>query len=647
MVVFAGYLKLIRMTRRQLLSGISAGWFFMATATFSMAGHIDDIGLTALRAELGGSVPTGAGVTISQIEAPLGTGEYAAANTDPELTGKTFTLKSGATAESFHATFVARSYCGSTNGCAVGLTQIDAWEVNNWLSSGFLHALNSSMPPNIETRRIQNHSWVGSTGTQATDEDIIRRLDYAIQRDGFVACVGLNNMNTNPVPALLGHSYNAISIGVPSGNHSSGGTTIEVAGRIKPEIVVPSDYYATSYSCGVASGAAAMLLQTADTSPALVNARTNSEVIKAILMAGATKWQFPTWTRTPTQPLDLTYGAGQLNIQNSYHLLKAGEFPASSSVTVSNRGWDFGTTTASAARYFFDVPAGYALTNFSAVLAWNRTVTDVGPGATFTMQISVANLNLRLYFATNFTLGPQLDSSISTIQNVEHVFTNLPAGRYALEVTSDTIGTDYGLAWGGTWQAQITNNATPPTWGSVNPPSGNYTIGSPASFIATPAPYYLFDHWTGSLTGSNNPIALTVTTNMTVTALFKEQLTANFPTPYWWLASYGYTANQESVITNLGANGFPLWQSYLAGLAPTNPTSQLRFTSQTLIGTNLVLTWNTVTGRVYSVLTSTNLNGNFFPLNNATNLPATTTALTNGLAPNSPRKFYRLQVQKL
>lgn len=634
------------MTYRLFLSGISAGVFFVVTTAISFAGHIDDIGLTALRAELGGSVPTGAGITISQVEAPLGSGEYTAANTDPELTGKTFTLKSGASAESFHATFVARSFCGSTNGSAPGITQIDSWEVNNWLSTGFLHALNSTTAPNIETRRIENHSWVGSTGTQATDEDILRRLDYAIQRDGFVAFVGLNNMSTNPVPELLGHSYNAISIGVPSGNHSTGGTTIEVPGRIKPEIVVPSDYFATSYSCGVASGAAAVLLQTADASPALVNARTNSEVIKAILLAGATKWQFPTWTRTPTQPLDLIYGAGQLNIQNSYHLLKAGEFAPSSSVTVSNRGWDFGTATASAARYFFDVPAGYALTNFSTVLTWNRSVVDSNPGVNFTMQISVANLNLRLYSATNFTLGPQVDSSVSTIQNVEHIFTNLGPGRYVLEVTSDTTATDYGLAWGGTWQAQITNNATPPTWGNVSPPTGNYNLGSAASFVATPATYYLFDHWTGSLTGSNKPIALTVTTNMTVTAIFKEKLTTNYPTPYWWLASYGYTANQETVITNLGANGFPLWQSYIAGLAPTNPTSQLRFTSESLLQkTNLVLTWNTITGRVYSILTSTNAAGSFTPLANATNLSPTVQVFTNPIAPNTAKKFYRLQVQ--
>ena len=41
-----------------------------------------------------------------------------------------------------------------------------------------------------------------------------------------------------------------------------------------------------------------------------------------------------------------------------------------------------------------------------------------------------------------------LDQSISVIDNVEHVFQrNLPAGQYALEVSSDSDGIVFGLAW--------------------------------------------------------------------------------------------------------------------------------------------------------------------------------------------------------
>jgi hypothetical protein len=619
-----------------LVAAVPAGW----------AGHKDDIGLTALLAELGAGAPTGAGISVSQVEALDQQGNYPADASNGELAGKTVTLKSGASGVSGHATTVARSYCGSTNGVAPGMTQIDAYYASGWLQEDFLR-YGTNVEPYTENRRIQNHSWVYNTFGQSTDQEILRRFDYAIQRDGFVAVVGVNNFTTNPVPALMAHAYNAISVGVPSGNHSSGGTTFDVAGRIKPEIVAPSAFYAVSYSCGTVSGAAALLLQTADGSSGLVNARANSEVIKALLLAGATKSPFPGWTRTPTQPLDQTYGAGQLNIQNSYHLLVAGEYASSSSVTVSNRGWDFATSGASPARYFFDVPTGFALTNFSVILTWNRKVSD-GVGSGFgNLQVTVADMNLRLYAATGFTLGTQLDSSVSTLQNVEHIYTSLGPGRYALEVTSTISSTDYALAWGGTLQAQILTSVNELTWGSVSPPSGFYPVGGQVSFAATPAPYFLFNHWSGGLNGTNNPVPVTVSSNLNVTALFAERFTTNHPTPYWWLAQYGYTSNQETVVTNTGANGYPLWQSYIAGLVPTNPASQLRFTSLAWPGqTNVLMTWETVTGRVYTVRNSTNAAGNYSALPGAIDLPASIQSFTHPVNPAATAEFFRLEVKK-
>ncbi|MCU0788765.1 MAG: S8 family peptidase [Verrucomicrobia bacterium] len=589
------------MTYPPCLRGISLGLMLAANAPAAVAGHKDAIGLTVLLAELGAGAPTGAGVTVSQVEGPVET-NYAASASEPELAGKTFTLKSGASDASYHANLVARSYCGSDNGIAPGISQVDAYEVNGWLNANFLHM--GSTSPAIESRRIQNHSWAAAYGNQSSNEEAVRRFDFAIERDGFVAVVGLFNFTTNPVPALMAHAYNAIAVGIDSGNHSTGGTTFDVAGRIKPEIVAPSAFYAVSYSCGTVSGAAAFLLETADASPGLVNAREQSEVIKALLLAGAIKSPYPTWTRTPTQPLDLIYGAGLLNIQNSYHLLVAGEQAPSGSTTVSNRGWDFVPSFGTMNRYFFDVPAGQTLTNFSVILTWNRKVTDSNPGSGFTPTGSVADMNLRLYSASGFTLGTLLDSSVSTIQNVEHVFTSLGPGRYALEVTSDKTGFDYALAWGGTLQAQIS-------------------------------------------TSTNNPVPVTISSNMTVTALFAERFTTNHPTPYWWLAQYGYTSNQETVVTNLGANGYPLWQSYVAGLVPTNPASQLRFTSQTLLnGLGMVLTWDTVTGRVYTVWNSTNANGNYTPAPGGVNLPATIPSFTNPIPPGAPQQFFLLEVQQ-
>jgi hypothetical protein len=59
----------------------------------------------------------------------------------------------------------------------------------------------------------------------------------------------------------------------------------------------------------------------------------------------------------------------------------------------------------------------------------------------------VQNLNLQLYNSTTTFLGSVLDQSISTVDNVEHIYLNsLAAGTYTLKV-SGAANWDYGLAW--------------------------------------------------------------------------------------------------------------------------------------------------------------------------------------------------------
>ena len=106
---------------------------------------------------------------------------------------------------------------------------------------------------------IQNHSWISYGYTEnntpsevdsiiAFHNEAIRRLDYAINRDQFIACVGLNNGNNTTVPSILASSYNAIVVGNTNGSHSRGGTPAapinssgitghDGPGRLKPDIV--------------------------------------------------------------------------------------------------------------------------------------------------------------------------------------------------------------------------------------------------------------------------------------------------------------------------------------------------------------------------------------------------------------------------
>ena len=432
----------------------------MACATLAVAAAIaradfaEDIGLTALRAELGAAIPTGAGVGVSQIEASVTTPTltYLPDTTSTDFTGKTFTILSGASAVSAHANTVASYYYGRFNSFAPDIPSIDLYEATSWIYNGFLKTGTLSAP-GTENRFIENHSWIGSIGNTTSDTDALRRFDYAIQQKHFLACVGLNNGSGNPIPSLMASAYNVISVGLTNGNHSSGTATIDPAvvgdsGRVKPEIVAPMD--ATSFATPLVSSAGAMLHQAAP-----VQGK-DSVSLKAMLLAGATKDQFANWNRTTTRPLDAHFGAGQLNVFQSYHILAAGQQPASASVSVGKRGWDYNLTTASARQYFFDIPPADAASRLSTVLTWNRIITDNIQGGSFgNLSSSVGNLSLRLFQASGFVKGALVDESVSTVDNVEHLYqTSLPAGRYLLEVTGTQTGIAYGLAW---------NTATPVT----------------------------------------------------------------------------------------------------------------------------------------------------------------------------------------
>ena len=356
-----------------------------------------------------------------------------------EFSGKTFTVLSPSGGLSGHATGVGQFYYGSATSFAPGVTSIHSYEANDWFDgvspNGFLN-YGTTGAPNAETQSIQNHSWIGTIDHGGNgDVQALRRFDYAIQQSGFLGVVALNNGDPGNVPALLGSSYNGVCVGRTDGGHSYGTNTADGTGRTKPEIVAPAG--ATSYSTPMVASAAAMLRQVAAGDAA------KPVTMKAILMAGATKSQFPGWSRSATHPLDAVYGAGQLNVYYSHHILAAGQQAASTITTVSRQGWDYGTTNAGSRLYFFDVPAG-GTSSLSAILTWNRTISGTFPSP----SSSLANLTLKLYAASDFTVGAQIDSSASTVDNVEHVYEPaLAAGRYAIEVTADQPGVAYGLAW--------------------------------------------------------------------------------------------------------------------------------------------------------------------------------------------------------
>jgi hypothetical protein len=116
---------------------------------------------------------------------------------------------------------------------------------------------------------------------------------------------------------------------------------------------------------------------------------------------------------------------------------------------------------------------------------------------------------------------------------------------------------------------------------------------------------------------------------------------------YAWLEQYGFATDGSADFTDTDGSGMNHWQDWVAGLDPTNPLSVLKISSATNSGTNIVITWQSVTNITYFLQRASNLSVSpaFQPL--ASNLvgQAGTTSYTDTNAPPPGPYFYRVGVQ--
>jgi hypothetical protein len=442
---------------------------FLCGATVR-AQNLDMVGLNLLRAAVATNVD-GTGIRVAQPEA----GDGAAANweVNPNTVGVatnlfTYTSSLGTTnsfpnavgSESTHGHDVGNNFYGPSIGLATNVTHVDNYEANYFYD--VIIATNSQ--PDINDA-VVNQSFVFGTQTSSAQQMLDSQYDnYAakyqtlfVSGAGDGAAVSGNNGFVE-APATC---YNGIGVAAyRSDAQSSIGPTID-NGRAKPDITGPAG--ATSYSTPQVAGASAALMQAglrgdggSDT-----NSAADMRTVKALLLNGAVK---PAdWTNATSSPLDARYGAGVLNIFNSYEQLTGGKnnFIVATSVSTGAAhpptgntgtvavlsGWDFNTNSSGNSfdevnHYYFNATNGVNNATFTAIatLVWNRHQNKSG----------INNLNLFLYNAANSNL---VTCSTSLVDNVEHIFVpKLAQGRYDLQVwkkggTTVSTNETYALAF--------------------------------------------------------------------------------------------------------------------------------------------------------------------------------------------------------
>ncbi|MCL4792320.1 MAG: hypothetical protein KJ040_09755, partial [Gammaproteobacteria bacterium] len=198
----------------------------------------------------------------------------------------------------------------------------------------------------------------------------------------------------------------------------------------------------------------------------LVRNAERSEVIKAALMAGADRvthdstsinllnYRAGSAERT-SNGLDRRYGAGQLNVRNSYWILAGGEQGSAedgnTASNVGSRGFDydpyFGGASGSNSTATYPLPVETTPRLLTAALVWNLDING-GTANNFNPAATLHDLNIEV-IDMGAAGTPVVAASLSAIENTENIWMVVPAGaRYALRVTrAGSFRWDYGLAW--------------------------------------------------------------------------------------------------------------------------------------------------------------------------------------------------------
>jgi hypothetical protein len=417
------------------------------------ASTLDDIGVTALQAVT--TNLNGTGISVAQPEASLSSSSpvwavnpastYGEVNQPVNLftyisaAGTANTFPNSLSADSSHADGVGAAFYGIPGGVATNVAHVDNSDAN-FFTTNYIE--NSSLPAIGDT--VINQSFTFGPLSAMDQEQIDSDYDNYSDQNNTLFISAADNLNNNPYVCAPGTSYNCISVGAYDdfAYYNSVGPTID-NGRCKPDITaIAGD---TSFSTPLVAGAAAVLMQAAlrGDGGSHTNAAFDMRTIKALLLNGAVK---PAgWTNSTSSPLDARYGAGVLNIFNSYEQLVGGKHSFITTTTVGTgdahpptsatgnvsvlNGWDFNTNSSTTLddavnHYYFEVTNNVPGADFTvtATLVWNRQQN----------QSAINNLNLFLYNCAN---GNLVLCSTSLVDNVEHIYVSqLAQGRYDLQV---------------------------------------------------------------------------------------------------------------------------------------------------------------------------------------------------------------------
>ncbi|MEW6366233.1 MAG: hypothetical protein AB1714_16520 [Acidobacteriota bacterium] len=278
------------------------------------------------------------------------------------------------------------------------------------------------------------------------------------------------------------------------------------------------------------------------------------ENVQITATPASTDWQFTGWSGDASgteNPKTITMDRAKNVVANFYNTswptLTITLAPAGGGSTTINGKSATSTQAAPGSQLALVATAntGYIFNSWrdagGQVLSTNRAYTYSMPAGSVTLTAAF-DLAYSVATSANPTNGGTVAPTGALWYAAGSViaFTATPAANYSftawnvngtsagnanpINITIDSnkvIYADFTYGGGGTTYT-LSTNISPAGTGTVTPNYGVYAAGSVVSVRATSADGYSFDYWTGSVTGSTNPINVTMDANKSVTAVFKE-----------------------------------------------------------------------------------------------------------------------------
>lgn len=461
----------------------------LSVCTIARADYFADVGYTVLRAELGPSLPIASGVLVMIVEADKSTGTgaatYAPNAENHEFRGKKITVGERGPQVyapfSDHATSVGRRFFGLRSSVSPGIDRIASYRTDRWFGSALLR-LGETRQPKAASSRVASHAWVGGidlTVAGPANTEALRRVDWLVETDEFFQVVGFNGGNKTPLLADAFNALSAANTGADRHRETLAIDTDYVAGRPRPHLLVPEK--TPSAATGRVASVAALLIGIGHADPSLsreatvnrrgdrINNAERSEVIKAVLLAGADRvtrnssganvngYRAAPSEQT-TNGLDRRYGAGQLNVYNSYRILVAGEQDSTedrpSGGQIGPAGFDhddsFGGMGESNPRATYHFSTGSVGGQLTVSLVWNIDING-GLPLSFDATATFHDLDLALYRLSGDD-RVVIAESRSSRDNSENIHVELaPKTDVAIHIQPGVgqppFNWDYGLAW--------------------------------------------------------------------------------------------------------------------------------------------------------------------------------------------------------